>query len=353
MGALFKLGQMYSQGVATERVCTTAVHAFKSVAERGPWVANMNKALMIHKQGDLTASLVLYVHLAEIGYEVAQSNAALLLEEGTCGLLSSPLACQALAVRYYRHASRQGNAEASLKVGDAYYYGSAGLPVDFSKAAKYYQSAAEARQPQAMFNLGLLHQYGVGLKQDFHLAKRFLDASAEAYPEAKWPVALALIGLYVHWWVVGEEKSLTESPIVTTAPGVSVLVEHSVLAELGRVWGMKKKQWRKVWEDMPASLGGGGGREGGREERKEGWWEGVREIMPAMDTLLIVLLSSAFLYVMRVRAEQREQMARRRRRQGEQLQQQQQQQQQQEQEQEGVSGGGGGGGRGGAGGGDA
>jgi len=346
MGALFKLGQMYSQGVATERVCTTAVHAFKSVAERGPWVANMNKAMMKHTQGDRTASLVLYIHLAEIGYEVAQSNAALLLEEGTCGLLSSSLACQALAIRYYRHASRQGNADASLKVGDAYYYGSAGLPVDFSKAAKYYQSAAEARQPQAMFNLGLLHQYGVGLKQDFHLAKRFLDASAEANPEAKWPVALALVGLYVHWWMVGEMKSLTESPIVTTAPGVSVLVEHSVLAELGRAWGRKKEQWRNVWRDMPANLGEKGGREGGGEGGG-GWWEGARDIMPAMDTLLIVLLSSAFLYVMRVRAEQREEMARRRRRQGEQL------QQQRLQQQEEMSGGHGGGGRGGAGGGDA
>jgi SEL1 protein len=343
MGALHKLGQMYSQGVATDRVCTTAVHAFKSVAERGPWVTNMKKALLRHKQGDLTASLVHYIHLAEIGYEVAQSNAALLLEEGTCGLLSSSLACQALAVRYYRHASKQGNAEASLKVGDAYYYGSAGLPVDFAKAAKYYQTAAEARQPQAMFNLGLMHQYGVGLKQDFHLAKRFLDASAEAYPEAKWPVNLALIGLYVHWWVVGEDKSLIESPIVTTAPGVSVLVEQSVLAELVRAWGRKREQWRKVWRDMPANLGGGGGREGGGGGG-EGWWEGLRGVVPAMDTLLIVLLSSAFLYVMRVRAEQREEMARRRRRQREE--QQQQQQQQQQGQQVGGSGGGAGGGGG-------
>ena len=38
-------------------------------------------------------------------------------------------------------------------MGDAYYYGRAGLPVDFERAAKYYQAAAELRQPQAMFNL--------------------------------------------------------------------------------------------------------------------------------------------------------------------------------------------------------
>jgi hypothetical protein len=36
MGALHKIGQMYAQGIATARSCTTAVHAFKvCVARRG------------------------------------------------------------------------------------------------------------------------------------------------------------------------------------------------------------------------------------------------------------------------------------------------------------------------------
>lgn len=55
-------------------------------------------------------------------YETAQSNAALLLEDGTCGNLAED-DCLQLAIRYYRHASKQGNPESSLKVGDAYYYG--------------------------------------------------------------------------------------------------------------------------------------------------------------------------------------------------------------------------------------
>lgn len=123
------------------------------MAERGPWVAALAKAYDKHKRGDLVGALLLYAHLSEMGYEVAQANAAVLLEEeGACGLLS-PLACQRLAVRYHRHASKQGNAEASLRVGDAYYYGRAGLGVDFERAAKYYQAAAELRQPQAMFNM--------------------------------------------------------------------------------------------------------------------------------------------------------------------------------------------------------
>ena len=158
MGALHKIGQMYAQGISTPKSCTAAVHAFKSVAERGPWVAGFSKAFNRHRMGDDMGALLNYIYLAEIGYEVAQSNAAFLLEEGLCGELN-PTDCQRLAVRYYRLASKQNNAEASLKVGDAYYYGKAGLTVDYERAAKYYQTAAELRQAQAMFNL--VRTYGV------------------------------------------------------------------------------------------------------------------------------------------------------------------------------------------------
>ena len=54
----------------------------------------------------------------------------MILEDGTCATLNA-IDCQLLAIRYYRLASKQGNPEASLKVGDAYYYGKAGLAPDF------------------------------------------------------------------------------------------------------------------------------------------------------------------------------------------------------------------------------
>lgn len=43
-----------------------------------------------------------------------------------------------------------------------------------------------------------MHQHGIGLKQDFHLSKRFYDSAAETHPDARWPVNLALLGLYLH-----------------------------------------------------------------------------------------------------------------------------------------------------------
>ncbi|XP_071226561.1 protein sel-1 homolog 2-like [Salvelinus alpinus] len=46
-----------------------------------------------------------------------------------------------------------------------------------------------------MFNLGYMHEKGLGIKQDIHLAKRFYDMAAEASPEAQVPVFLALCKL--------------------------------------------------------------------------------------------------------------------------------------------------------------
>lgn len=46
-----------------------------------------------------------------------------------------------------------------------------------------------------MFNLGYMHELGHGMRQDFHLAKRFYDQAAETSADAKVPVALALAKL--------------------------------------------------------------------------------------------------------------------------------------------------------------
>lgn len=48
---------------------------------------------------------------------------------------------------------------------------------------------------QAMFNLGYMHEQGLGMKKDWHLAKRCYDSAAENSVDAKVPVALALLKL--------------------------------------------------------------------------------------------------------------------------------------------------------------
>lgn len=81
-------------------------------------------------------------------------------------------------------------------MGDYHYYGYA-TDADYSVAANEYRLAADASNPQAMFNLGWMHEHGVGLPVDLFLAKRFYDSAAETSADAKLPSAIALWVLQV------------------------------------------------------------------------------------------------------------------------------------------------------------
>ena len=57
-----------------------------------------------------------------------------------------------------------------------------------------------------MFNLGYMHELGLGMKRDIHLAKRFYDMAAETSVDAKVPVALALAKLALVFAVINMEE---------------------------------------------------------------------------------------------------------------------------------------------------
>ena len=88
-----------------------------------------------------------------------------------------------------------------MRLGDYYYYGW-GTNIDYETAAGHYRIASEQQNnAQAMFNLGYMHELGLGMKRDIHLAKRFYDMAAETSADAKVPVALALAKLgFVFGW---------------------------------------------------------------------------------------------------------------------------------------------------------
>ncbi|KAL3913630.1 MAG: hypothetical protein SGILL_006412 [Bacillariaceae sp.] len=83
---------------------------------------------------------------------------------------------------------------------------------DLQMAAHYYQEAVERHQSaRANFNLGFMHQFGLGLKQDFPLAKRHYDLAVSGNArEAEMAVQIALMAMNLHesiirWKVVAEE----------------------------------------------------------------------------------------------------------------------------------------------------
>ncbi|VDP02014.1 unnamed protein product [Soboliphyme baturini] len=192
----YNLAQMHATGTGVIRNCLTAVELYKNVAERGKWAAMLMEAYNSFQAGFIDQAVLKYLFLAELGYEVAQFNTAFLLHENSVKLFDKPEIYKRALLLWQRSAS-QGFGVSRVKVGDYYYYG-LGTKQDYEEAANNYKTASEQlRNAQAMFNLAYMHENGLGIKKDLHLAKRFYDMAAEANPEAVVPVMFALMKLYV------------------------------------------------------------------------------------------------------------------------------------------------------------
>jgi len=216
--ALYNLAQMHLNGLGTMRSCGVGAKLLKTVAERGPWAKSLADAHKMLLAGKTAQAGYLYALAAEEGCELAQSNSAWVQDEATAweegGAGAGQSADAVLALRHLTLASEQGNVDAYRKLGDFYYYGVVER-ADPQQAAKYYLLGSNNRNAQAMFNLGLMHEEGVGLPQDFNLAKRYYDSALEADTDALVPVYLALAKLWVRqqsrlfsaWWNGGAAEA--------------------------------------------------------------------------------------------------------------------------------------------------
>lgn len=205
--AYYNLGQMHAQGTGMMRSCPTAVEFFKNVAERGRWGEILMQAHGDYNNHNLNEAFVQYALLAELGYEVAQSNVGFMLDRHEVPLFDEP-SSYVRALQYWGRAAMQGYSPAQVKLGDYHYYG-LGTSVDYETAAGHYRTASDHQlNAQAMFNLGYMHEQGLGMERDVHLAKRCYDLAAETSADARVPVALALIKLHVLFSM----DSLQESP---------------------------------------------------------------------------------------------------------------------------------------------
>lgn len=190
----YNLAQMHASGTGTLRSCNTAVELFKNVAERGRWGSLMMKAHNDYKDGRMSEAFIKYAFMSELGYEVAQTNAAFLLDRQDVDILTKNETLRR-AFMYWGRSADQGYSVARVKLGDYHYYG-LGTKVDYELAASQYRQASEQQHnAQALFNLGYMHEQGLGLQRDYHLAKRYYDLAAETSPDAQVPVALARIKL--------------------------------------------------------------------------------------------------------------------------------------------------------------
>jgi SEL1 protein len=120
----YNLGQMHATGTGVLRSCTTATELFKNVAERGRWTNMFIEAYNLYRQGHIEQAFMKYLYLAELGYEVAQSNVAYLLDQMPNQLINIYNKKDELyrrALIYWNRAAIQGFHTARVKLGDYFY----------------------------------------------------------------------------------------------------------------------------------------------------------------------------------------------------------------------------------------
>jgi SEL1 protein len=212
--AFYYLAEMNNQAIGRDRSCGMAAMYYKIVAEKAEavWGA-LNEANEAYEEGDKQKAIIRYLMAAEQGSENAQANVAWLLDHSKprwspIAWLSSiqqsakaAIGDAVVALIYWTRSAKQNNFDSLVKMGD-YYLAGLGTAVSPENAAACYQAAAETLQSaQAMWNLGWMHENGVGIDQDFHLAKRFYDQALETNKEAYLPVKLSLWKLrWRSWW---------------------------------------------------------------------------------------------------------------------------------------------------------
>ncbi|KAI9805856.1 MAG: hypothetical protein M1825_000470 [Sarcosagium campestre] len=205
--AFYYLAELFNQGIGRDRSCGTATAYYKIVAEKAePMHTDFQTANEAYEDGDIETALVHYLMAAEQGYEVGQANVAYLLDEqrsrlplrtllGAFRKRSASPSDPGLALIYWTRSAQQSNIDSLVKMGD-YYLGGIGANADVERAATCYQAAAEFMQSaQALWNLGWMHENGIGVEKDYHLAKRLYDQALEANQEAYLPVSLSLVKL--------------------------------------------------------------------------------------------------------------------------------------------------------------
>lgn len=111
--AFYNLAQMHATGTGMMRSCSAAVELFKNVGERGKWSDQMMTAHSDYREGRVDQAFVRYALLAEMGYEVAQSNSAYILEKGEVTVLT-PEEGLVMALAFWARAAAQGYSPAQV-----------------------------------------------------------------------------------------------------------------------------------------------------------------------------------------------------------------------------------------------
>lgn len=182
--AQFRVGYMYNHGQGVEESEAEAAMYYRLAGEQGNASA-LNNLALAYEQGsgvrqDYDRAVEYYRRAAELNNATAMANLANMYRQGRGVARDS-----AEAVRWYRQAVERGNPRAANDLGLMYKHGRAGLPRDYDRALQLFNQAAAQDYSYALWNLGDMHENGLGVRKNCVLARRFFEkADEQGHPNA-------------------------------------------------------------------------------------------------------------------------------------------------------------------------
>ena len=128
-----------------------------------------------------------YLWLAELGYELAQYNAAYIIQNHHAEIEAAGVFVGAkpleIALLLLQRSADQEHVDSVVQVADVLYGGILAAE-DQAEAFRLYRVAGQAGSARALFNIGWAHQSGDGLPLDLEIAKRYYDMALATEQEA-------------------------------------------------------------------------------------------------------------------------------------------------------------------------
>lgn len=207
----YELAKLY---ISRPEGCGMCVSLLQNFLSKHNIVSILEEANSFYNEGLVEYAFPRYLYLAQQGFTVAQYNLAFMLNRIASKKNFNRLS-QIEVVSLYRRAfhwwSRLSvtTSEAKRKMGDYFFYG-LGIPKSPKTAAALYYAAGvthsqiengiEFKQNvQALFNLGLMYQFGMGLDRDLYMARKYYQMATMISHSAlkKQPNPIDSDGLYV------------------------------------------------------------------------------------------------------------------------------------------------------------
>ena len=182
--------------VSKDIACGLAKFLMQSMLEKHPSLMQLEEGIELFQAGNYGAALSRFLYFAAQGYETAQYNAAFCLE-AMSRHIKDDTSLRRRALVLWSQAVDQGDTISLVRTGDYFYYGWGVEKASPVAAAAYYHQAIEKKSGQAAFNLAYLHEHGIGVPLDLHMARKYYEQSltlarADEKPEAWLPTSIAL-----------------------------------------------------------------------------------------------------------------------------------------------------------------